>query len=220
MTPRPQDPGLAPEDWRAFLDPGEALLWSGRPRAGLRYDRQVAARSSPGLFILAFALLWTGGAGAVAIAMVAQGGSAWRFVILGFPAFGLIFVWFGLEMLVLHWFRDAALRARTSYALTSRRALIHEGGHAPRLRSWPILPGTVIDYSPYTRHPPEVRILFATEEKVDADGDRTYTRTGFDRITEGARVMHLLRQVQTAQSPPRFDPHPDPSQDASPPEEP
>jgi hypothetical protein len=36
-----------------------------------------------------------------------------------------------------------------------------------------------------------------TEVQVDSDGDKSYTRSGFDRRTTGNRAMRPIRQIQT-----------------------
>jgi hypothetical protein len=59
----PSGGGTAGEAWHDYLDPGERLLWTGAPAQGLRFTLEGAVGSLGGLFVLAFALLWTAGAG-------------------------------------------------------------------------------------------------------------------------------------------------------------
>lgn len=182
------------ETWDDYLDPGERLLWTGAPVTGLRFTPGAIATSFGSLFLLAFAVFWTAGAG------MGIWSGEWRnadgFLALfffAFPLFGLPFIAVGLYGVVGHYFTDARKRARTRYALTTRRALIAVDGRERLLRSWPIAPGTVIDFHPG----PEASIRFATEVHVDSEGDKTHTRTGFELIPDGDTVMRLIRQIQT-----------------------
>jgi hypothetical protein len=182
------------DSWDDYLDPGERLLRSGAPAAGLRVTPRGIATSLGSLFLLGFAIFWTGGAG------MGLWSGEWReadgfmrlFMII-FPLFGLPFIAVGLYGVLGHYVTDARTRARTRYALTTRRALIAVDGRERMLRSWPIGRETIIDYLPG----PEASIRFATEVQVDSDGDKTHTRTGFELIPDGDAVMRLIRQIQT-----------------------
>jgi hypothetical protein len=181
------------DSWDDFLDPGERLLWSGQPATGLRITPRGIATSLGSLFLLGFALFWTAGAS------LGLWSGEWhkadgfmRLLMIVFPLFGLPFIAVGLFGVFGHYLYDARSRARTRYALTTRRALIAVNGSSRMLRSWPILPETVVDYLPGT----EASIRFATEVQVDSDGDKTHTRTGFELIPDGDAVMRLIRQIQ------------------------
>lgn len=185
---------MTSETWESYLDPGERLLWSGVPAQGVRVTRKGLGSSFASLFILAFALLWTAGAGLGIISGAwrqAEGAMFWFMVL--FPVFGLPFIALGLYGVFGHYFDDARQRARTRYALTDRRALIAIDGRERVLRSWPIRPETIVDFLPG----PEASLRFATDVQVDSEGDKSYTRVGFERIAEGEKVMRLIRQMQT-----------------------
>jgi hypothetical protein len=182
------------ESWEDYLDPGESLLWTGAPVTGLRVTPRGIATSLGSLFLLGFAVFWTAGAGMGIWSgewREADGFMALFFFV--FPIFGLPFIAVGLYGVIGHYFADARKRARTRYALTTRRALIAVDGRERLLRSWPIQPDTVVDFHPG----PEASIRFATEVQVDSDGDKTHTRTGFELIPDGDTVMRLIRQIQT-----------------------
>jgi hypothetical protein len=95
----------------AALSPGEQLLWSGRPRGGLRLQ-------SSDVYMIPLSALWAGFAFFWEY-MVVTGGAPLFFWVWGIP-----FVAAGLYILVGRFFYDAALRANTYYGLTDQRAII------------------------------------------------------------------------------------------------
>lgn len=94
------------------LDPGERLLWSGRPRRGL------VLRLADGL-VVPLGILW-GGFGIYWEISVLRGGSA----PLLFQVWGIPFVLVGLYITVGRFFIDALVRRETYYALTESRIII------------------------------------------------------------------------------------------------
>jgi len=116
-----RDPSI---DIQSFLDPGEYLLWSGRPRQGIVF-RGIDA------FLIPFGLLWGGFA------------VFWEYTVLGmtkksmpfFPLFGVPFVLIGLYMVFGRFFVDALIRKKTSYGVTSERIVILSGLVQRRVKS-------------------------------------------------------------------------------------
>lgn len=104
------------------LQPNERILWTGRPGQG------IAFRPSDALMI-PFSLLWAGFA------------FFWEtMVILGraplfFALWGVPFVLVGCYMVFGRFLLDAMSRSRTTYAVTTERALIRTGLVHPSLRS-------------------------------------------------------------------------------------
>lgn len=185
---------MTSERWEDYLDPGERLLWTGKPAQGVRVTRGRVLTSLGGLFVLGFALFWTAGASGGLWwpgGPKMEGPLFWFFVL--FPLFGIPFIGLGLFMTIGHFFHDAKTRGKTRYALTDRRALIATAGPPRVLKSWPIRPDTVIDYQPGN----EGTIHLATETSRDSDGDVTRTRVGFDLIPDADRVYRLIRGIQT-----------------------
>jgi len=101
------------------LRPGERVLWQGAPARGLRLTRRDLLLVPFSLFWLGFVIFWNIG--------VADGHAP-----LPFRLFGLGFLLVGLFFLIGRFVLDALLRARTTYTLTDRRALIVRTGSMSR----------------------------------------------------------------------------------------
>ncbi len=168
----------APPGWEGILDPGEAILWQGRP------DGKVAWRIGHvfsflfGLAFAGFALFW--------MVMASQAGG-------GFWMFGLIHFFVGLGLAFGPPFWSAWKRRHTWYTLTDRRAFIATDlpmrGRA--LKSYPITKSTALDYQagePATIH-------FAHEYRSTKNGSRRVP-IGFERIEGGAEVYRIFRHLQ------------------------
>ncbi|MFP4598148.1 MAG: hypothetical protein ACLFVJ_07850 [Persicimonas sp.] len=103
------------------LDPGEELLWAGRPRQGVVFTRLD-------FFLIPFSLLWGGFAIAWETIVLLHG--VWPFAI-----FGSFFVVIGLYMMIGRFFVAARKRAHTYYGLTNERVLIISGKRLDKVQS-------------------------------------------------------------------------------------
>ncbi|HVB37071.1 MAG TPA: hypothetical protein VND92_00980, partial [Vicinamibacterales bacterium] len=109
-----------------YLEPGERLHWTGRPKIGLRFQ-------AADVVFAPFSLLFTG------IALV------WEYVAirarapLGLHVWGVAFVLLGLYLLAGRFFWDALRREWTFYGVTSRRVLFASGIRRRRVRRVPLV---------------------------------------------------------------------------------
>lgn len=110
------------EHIRRELAVGENVVWSGRPAAGIRLRMSDFALLPFALFWTAFAVFWE--------ATAVSSGAPWFF-----RAFGSPFVLIGVYITIGRFFFEAALRSRTAYCLTDRRALIVSWFFVTRVRS-------------------------------------------------------------------------------------
>lgn len=92
------------------LLPGEQLVWSGSPAAGVIFTSRDA-------FLIPFSALWLGFVVFWIVGVLASGGGA-------FALFGVIFLVAGVFLTIGRFALDAWLRGGTSYGLTDRRILI------------------------------------------------------------------------------------------------
>ncbi len=118
-----------------YLEGDEAVLWSGRPRQGLRFVASDIIMVPFSIFWLFFTVLWIG----LSVISLGQSGPPvllWSFVVLG----GLFFL-VGLYLAVGRFLVDAASRQATTFVLTNRRALIISGLTGRHLRAVVLVPG-------------------------------------------------------------------------------
>lgn len=171
-------PANTPPGWDGILDPGEQILWQGRPDARVQLRVTQAFSVLFGLAFAGFAVFW--------MIMAAQsGGLFWMFGLLHF-AVGL-----GVAFGSVFW--DAFRRSRTWYTLTNARAFI--ATDLPvlgrRLTSYPIAPSTALEFDQNT----PASLYFAHEHRRTRNGSRRQ-RIGFERISDGDKVYRLIRQIQ------------------------
>lgn len=108
-----------------YLQPGERVLWTGRPAAGLRLGPRDA-------FLVPFSIFWLGFVAFWEWSVLRGSGSPIMLL------FGAVMLVFGLFFLIGRFFVDAAVRGGTVYAVTDRRALIVRRFFGERLLSAPL----------------------------------------------------------------------------------
>ncbi|MBR9764086.1 MAG: aspartate carbamoyltransferase catalytic subunit [Rhodobacteraceae bacterium] len=175
-------PGTIPAGWEGLLEPGEAILWQGRPDGRMSLRRINPFQLLFGLFFSGFALFW--------MIMAAQaGGFFWMFGLLHFTV--------GVGIAIGKPVLDPLRRRYTWYTLTDRRAFIARRTllGARTLDSYRLTPGSRVSYDPGP--PPSVH--FAEEEVRMKRGTRT-RRIGFERIEDGQKVFALIEQVRGART--------------------
>lgn len=97
------------------LGSGERLLWTGRPRQGLRL------RTADALMI-PFSVMWGGFAVYWEVGVLRQGGPTF------FALWGIPFILVAVYITVGRFFYDSYQRSRTYYGLTDQRAIIRTPG--------------------------------------------------------------------------------------------
>lgn len=174
--------GDAPAGWQGILEPGETILWQGRPNAAMTFHAATVVITLFGLAFSGFALVWM-------LLAYAAGGWFWMVGLLHFTA-GLVVVWLGL-------FHDAWRRRRSYYTLTSRRAIIASSSFSGEkwMKSYPITAQSEVSLRPDGAF---ATLVFHTDHWRDSDGDARTTDVGFERLGDGQQVLDLMRQIQTA----------------------
>lgn len=178
----PPPPTPVPAGWEGILEPGETILWQGQPDGRMVFRPVHIFPLLFGLAFSGFALFW--------MIMASQaGGVMWMF--------GLIHFTVGIGVMGGGPVGGAWKRRRSFYSLSSRRAFIAGTSYFGQksLNSYPITASTVLEFEEEGTF---ANIYFHKETTRDSDGDRHTTRIGFERITEGRKVLALMRQVQGA----------------------
>lgn len=181
------------EDLRLRLDPGERLLWSGRPKQGF-VIRAVE------LILTPFALIWSSGVVIFIWYLLNQPGPIDELKDGPLPLIfmGGIFFLAAFYMLIGRHITDAVRRAGTVYGVTDRRVIIEH-------RSWPRAVKS-IDLA----HLPNLRLEESSEgrgtiEFYDIASFKRGTRTGvwhatvgqppkLFEITDARRVFEIIRR--------------------------
>ena len=167
-----------PSGWEGILDPGEAVLWQGRPDTKVTWKIHHFVSFLFGLAFAGFALFW--------MIMASQAGGA-------FWMFGLIHFFVGVGIAVGPPYWSAWKRRHTWYTLTDSRAFIATDlplkGRA--LKSYPITEATMLDYD--SGEPASIH--FAHEYRSTKNGSRRVP-IGFERIEGGAEVYRMMRDIQ------------------------
>ncbi|MEA2511420.1 MAG: hypothetical protein QOJ59_907 [Thermomicrobiales bacterium] len=107
-------PTSAYEQIRTELLPGERLLWSGRPRGGIRVQGQDGC-------LVPFMLLWMSIPTLAIVNMFAEDDLSPVAIVL------LPFLFIGFYVLIGDRLLDARYRSKTAYGLTDRRVIVVDG---------------------------------------------------------------------------------------------
>jgi len=164
--------------WDHILDPGETIIWQGRPERGIAFRKLNPMRAVMGVVFVVFSTFWM-------VQAAQTGGVFWMF--------GLLFLGVGAYNAGGFLLWEAYQRAHMWYSLSSRRAFI--ATNLPLigrdLKSYPISRDSVLDF----RDGDPAAIYFARDYKRTANGSRQVD-VGFERIKDGADVYAKLRAVQ------------------------
>lgn len=169
------------------LQPGEKLIWAGRPVNKGSFGRQHIAQALFGIPFLGFALFWTG----MALTMTnASADTPWFFRYV-FPAFGLPFIAVGLG-LVSGPFRARFRAGRMLYGLTDRRLILREDDY---VRSLTFDQVRMIERRDNRDGSGDVVV---TEERTGTGRNSRLEKIGFFGIAEPRKVEQAIRSAREA----------------------
>ncbi len=168
--------------WEALLEPGEALLWQGRPAGGVRLEKSAALPILVGGLFLAFLPF------VYITYLTPDSGGPINPV---YYAIAAALALFGLWQVAGRWIFDAYQRKNTRYGLTSKRAIIAISGFGGRVKSYPINRKNNLSLEEGTLD----RVNFAQRIQKSKDGDRIIN-IGFRYIEDGQEVFRLLQKVR------------------------
>lgn len=172
--------------WDDLLDPGESILWQGRPERGFALSPVRPIQMAMGVFFMLFSLFWITMAEGITGGMRGAGDA-----IQWFPKFGWFFFAIGAWNAGLYLLWAHVVRQRTVYSLSDRRAFI--ATNLPvlgrKLKSYPLDDGSPVeldDGAPGS-------VWFASRRVQTKNGSSTQ-RIGFERIRDARKVYQLIRR--------------------------
>lgn len=173
---------------QAELTGGERLLWSGMPQQGIQFR-------PADIFMVPFSLLWGGFAVFWEYSAVSQG-APFFFMLWGIP-----FVLVGLYIIIVRFFADSYLRARTYYGVTDRRILILSGLVNREVKSLTLQ--TLNDISIKERQDGSGSIVFGPTNPLSDmwsgsgwPGTSGKASPSFDLIHHARRTYDLIQEAQ------------------------
>jgi len=175
---------------QAQLTPGEKLVWSGRPKEGLRLRREDKYMIPFSLFWCGFAIFWN-------VMVWSQPGAK---APIPFKLFGLPFVLAGLYLVIGRFFVDARMRSRTRYGLTNGSIIIVTGRSTGPVRS--LLLRTLNEISLTEKADGSGTITFGPQllggrlAPPGWPGSTRYAAPAFEMIEGVKKVYDLIRKTQ------------------------
>ncbi len=167
-----------PSVWQDILDQGEVIRWQGHPDPTVIWNWFHYATLVLGLVLSGFALIW--------MTIAAQeGGWLWMF--------GLIFLVFGISIMIGPPYWRPYLRSKSWYALTNKRALIATDMPilGRKLKSYPITPETPLELDKKYGS----SVYFATKTERNSRGSYK-VKIGFELLDDAPQVYDLMCEVQ------------------------
>jgi hypothetical protein len=180
----------AQDNWSTYFRPGERLLWEGSPVPGFHQRGKSIFMMIFGLpfFVIGVAVFFSGLYRITQAGNLSDAGLAIFFTAFGVP-FGAIGAFFFFGPLV-----EARTAARhTRYALTDRAAYVARSNLGRRLSVYPILPTTALELEYGDR---ATTVWLHARLERDSDGDLDTVKAGFENIADGAKVYHMIRELQ------------------------
>lgn len=180
--------GLIEMEVARELNSGERLLWTGKPRGGIRLQ-------AADLFMVPFSLFWCGFAIFWEYQAVSHG-APFFFMLWGIP-----FVCVGLYIVFGRFIADAKLREKTWYALTNERAIISSGLFSRSVRSLSLK--TLGEVSLAEKADFSGTIIFGSTGMAPAwmsgaswPGTGRYAPPAFQMIDNARSVYDMIRSAQ------------------------
>lgn len=180
------------------MDPGENLVWAGRPKGGFRLRAADAFMIPFSIVWCGFAVFWMIGASG-ALATGADKATPINYV---FALFGLPFVLIGLYVVFGRFLVDKMQRERTTYGVTNERIIIKSGLISSTVKSLNLR--TLSDITLKERRDGSGTITFGPSHPMFAmfegmnwwPGTSQYQCPSFESIEEAKKVYNTIRQLQ------------------------
>ena len=169
---------IAPTGWEDIFDPGEVLLWQGRPDTAIVWQKRHILPVMLGLGVACIGIIWI---------FLTPLGNGYTSIM------GLVLMLLAIFLATAPSVMASMVRKATWYSLSNKRAFIamHREQVGRKLSAYVIEPDFDIKFD--GKDP--ATIMFAIE--IRQPGNASYlTKISFDRIADGQHVYDLMRGIQ------------------------
>ncbi len=164
-------------NWSPYLEPGEAVVWEGKPRKGIQlWPGLIWMILGVPLLIASYFLLTTS-------PQIAS--DRLTLETFALKTMGFVFLVLGVYLLVGEWIRVATRHRRIRYALSDRRAYIGVGGKVE------VVPLNGHDIETKPAKDGSGKVLFGIRDKWD----KLSPAASFDNIDDVEKVAALIRKA-------------------------
>ncbi|PIE16519.1 MAG: hypothetical protein CSA68_02290 [Rhodobacterales bacterium] len=166
--------------WEGILEEGEELLWQGRPRTDIVFQKRHILPAILAVGVAGLGIIWIFFTGL---------GNGYTVVMGVFLLIIAALLGFGPPVMT------SMIRKATWYSLSNKRGFIatHRPQLGRKLAAYRIDPDYPLRYD----HKSPGTIIFATE--IRQPGNAAYTvKIGFERIDDSEKVYQMLRAIQQA----------------------
>ena len=167
-----------PESWDEILEPGEKLLWQGRPDGAAVWQRRHILPVAMGIGVASLGLVWI---------FLVPDGNVYTI------AMGLIIIALGVFLGVGPPVMSSMVRKASWYSLSNKRAFIamHRKNIGRKLAAYPIDPDFELQFD----YKDPGTIIFVIETRYQ--GGAPYSvKIGFERIKDSEKVYQMLLDIQ------------------------
>jgi hypothetical protein len=190
-------PDPAPSIPTRLLEPGERILWSARPRQGVRFQPSDWYVIPFSMIWFGFCIAWTAIAGYALYAAFKNADSMEIPFLFLFPLIGLAFCAVGYQFAIGRFFKDAAARARTLYALSNKRAFVAVAGPGGYVAFLPIDRETIFEAQPEAHGFGTLKFTSGTAVVADSGPDpEPHDGFAFADAPDLDNAAFILRRIQ------------------------
>lgn len=167
-----------PSGWEDIFEPGEVLLWQGRPDPSFAWQKRHILPAALGISVACLGLIWI---------FYTPLGNGYTIIL------GIILLLLAAFLAIAPPVMAMMVRKATWYSLSNKRGFIamHREQVGRKLSAYVIEPDFDIKFD--GREPST--IMFAIETRQP--GNAAYiAKISFDRIAEGQKVYDMMRSIQ------------------------
>lgn len=197
------------EGWEGILEEGETILWQGRPNSAIHWHSLVDIKTAMGLFFCLLSGGWIVGMLASAPAETRElNDDIFDYVIIVYFAFGALFFFSGLYMIIGRLMWDAYVRRCTWYTLSDRAAyvatMVMGKRDLKRYAKEKMIPPLLTDGDPGDVFFARDEYHYVRRSKLPMNNanrpnvESYYVPVGFRRIDNPRTVYRLVCEVQQA----------------------